>query len=141
MISLQLETNNMESSPLILKNEADSEYSESSFSQSSQFSWSEPQESTPINFVGLLTRVPEVENSNQKSYSGRKTPTNNGRCSAQSIHTPKKFSRPPFSFSQLIRDVLLKYDSLTATELCKILCEKHPKYFSMDDKKWKVGVL
>ena len=130
----------MEGFPLVLKNETDSEYSESSFSQSSQFSWPEQQECTPTNFVGLLTKVPEAENGNQKNYSGRKTPTNNGRCSTPFIHTPKKFSRPPFSFSQLIRDVLLTHESLTATELCKKLCEKHPKYFSMDDKKWKVGV-
>ena len=126
--------------------ETDSEYSVNSYctqsSTSTQSSFSEQTESTPTNFSRFFTELKaESENNIKINYSGRKTPTQDGGLSVQSNHTPKHLSRPPFSFSQLIRDELLEKDNLTVNEICELLCRKHPKYFSMDNKKLKVGCL
>jgi len=116
--------------------DASSEYSESS-TQSLSFPdifGNQQPENTPTSFAGLFSKIkPLFGNNKEKTLCGRDTPILNLKC-------PKKLLRPAPSFSQLIRDVLLEHDSLSANEICRILSKRYPDYFSMDSKNWQASV-
>ncbi|XP_065070786.1 uncharacterized protein LOC135695585 [Rhopilema esculentum] len=48
--------------------------------------------------------------------------------------------KPPFSFSKMIQDLLLKHEKLSVKEILTWLVHEFPEYFSMEDKKWKASV-
>ena len=47
--------------------------------------------------------------------------------------------KPPFSFSKMIQDLLLKHEKLSVKEILTWLAHEFPGHFSMEDKRWKVN--